>query len=222
MFGPFIDGLASSAFKFGMDWLAGDREKEATERQNEVAAARMREQMAFQERMANTAYRRGMDDMRKAGLNPILAYQKGGASSPAGSAAPVVSSAGGMASSARGVGDVAAKMVALDQAKANLVNTQVDNQVKATQVGLNSELAQKAVEEQKVAQATYDNIEAGTRIQEQNLHSAKASAKAAVESEKILDTRVGRFARQFGTVARELLPFVSTTSSAYSKTHGRR
>jgi hypothetical protein len=41
-------------------------------------------QMAFQERMSNTAFQRQMDDMRKAGLNPILSAKMGGASTPIG------------------------------------------------------------------------------------------------------------------------------------------
>lgn len=57
------------------------------------------EQMAFQERMSNTAYQRGTADMQAAGLNPMLAYSQGGASAPMGSMPQVQNALGGAVSS---------------------------------------------------------------------------------------------------------------------------
>lgn len=66
---------------------------------NKANAKMAREQMAFQERMSNTAYQRSTKDLEKAGLNRILALGSP-ASSPAGQTAQMKSTTESAASSA--------------------------------------------------------------------------------------------------------------------------
>lgn len=53
----------------------------------------------WQEKMSSTAYQRAVEDMKKAGLNPILAFSNGGASTPGGSAGTISGASMGLASS---------------------------------------------------------------------------------------------------------------------------
>lgn len=73
-------------------------EAEQARLNREFQQASADKQIEFQREMSNTAYQRAVEDLRKAGLNPILAYTKGPSSTPSGASASG-SSARGIASS---------------------------------------------------------------------------------------------------------------------------
>jgi len=54
-----------------------------------LSASSANKQMRFQERMSSTAHQREVEDLRKAGLNPLLSLKSGGASSPPGARSEV-------------------------------------------------------------------------------------------------------------------------------------
>ncbi len=64
---------------------------------NRTSIAMSREQMRFQERMAGSTHQRAVSDLRKAGLNRILAITQGGAPSPAGAQPPHIRNVAGEA-----------------------------------------------------------------------------------------------------------------------------
>lgn len=76
-----LDAIAGSLVSGGLG-LVGDL---FSAHQARSEASRNR---SFQERMSNTAHQREVEDLRKAGLNPILSVNRSGASTPGGSMAP--------------------------------------------------------------------------------------------------------------------------------------
>jgi len=94
---PFgILGAILPAIGTGLSNIAGPASSIAStaiNANNQSAANAMnmqiaKDQMAFQERMSNSAYQRKMEDLRQAGLNPMLAME-GGASTPPGAGTTV-------------------------------------------------------------------------------------------------------------------------------------
>ena len=83
-----VGAVLPSLISGGLSLFGGNRANRLSQnsaREATAATERMSDkQMAFQERMSNTSYQRAIADMKAAGINPMLAFMQGGASSPSG------------------------------------------------------------------------------------------------------------------------------------------
>ena len=175
---------------------------------NAEAKEASQRQMDFQKETLRSQYQWGMEDMRKAGLNPILAYKQGGAGSASGADyTPGNVGAAGVT----GASTAQSSALATRAQETQLENIAADTRLKASQ-----DKTQAALQVQALAQADQANSQSAlnqavktrtnvdTMISTENLASAKAAAARALADEQLLQSPEGQLARQFGTIAREL------------------
>jgi len=118
------DGVSS----IGGSLLSGLFGRSGAQRQNIASADQAQKQMDFQERMSNTAHQRAMADLKKAGLNPILAA-RAPASSPGGAMAQQFNEAASAM-------QAASQQASINQQLQNIKQTKISNELMNSQIPL--------------------------------------------------------------------------------------
>jgi hypothetical protein len=163
-----LGGLGSGLFDFATSaWSMNEEQKYNT---GEAQADR-----AFQKEMSDTSYQRAVKDLNAAGLSPMLAYSKGGASTPSGAHAAPTQGA---------KSDISGAMEKASTSE--LMKEQIQTQ--KSQQNLNNSSALKAqTEAYAIANQTSQGL---TDAQIQQLKAAAAQHGATAEQLKALEDRL--------------------------------
>lgn len=208
---PAIIGAAGS---LGAGLLGGYMHMSAQEAANQANLEATRHQMYYQDRwfqqakemnwqqyfgtqryntdMANTAYQRGVADMKAAGLNPMLAYQQGGASSPVGSNTGSPSTPSGASPDIRAasMGDSLSRGVAsaMDALRLKREFEQTDSAIKLNEA---AERTQNTQAELNLSSA---------KSADANTIKAKADAYYSLQSGKKAELDAAALAKRMGAI----------------------
>lgn len=147
--GPLTGGALS--------FMGGERANSANQKMAQA-------QMDFQREMRDTQYQAAMADMRKAGLNPILAYKTGGAGTPSGTSIAMQNSVAAGVDAFNSVTNSAAIYKKLDP-ETRLIQQKIDES--NSQTALNDEQKKVTAVEIKNRQQQRKLIEAQAAVQRQ-------------------------------------------------------
>lgn len=166
--------------------IAGTLIKGQSDRQ---AASR---QMDFQQYNSDTAYQRSVKDMRAAGINPMMASQLGGASTPTGAAETYDN-----------MGSAVGSAIAAERTRAEIAQIESTTKTQESQTALNEALKKKVAEETQLTSHT-----AG--IAAANEFKAKAELPRVKQELAVDSSKAGEWMNYLTTLGRRFGGLISS------------
>lgn len=167
------------------------------------------EQRTWEQQMSDTAYQRAMKDMKTAGLNPILAANLGGASTPGGSSASISSPTIGNPGAAMQAGITSASQAGQVYMQSKVLQNQSEKDSSQTDLnkateGLTNDNASKTRQDEKTSRSaeTLNNAATTVKATEAVLNAANAAQANSAAGLNTQNTELQKLItdqnRQFG------------------------
>jgi hypothetical protein len=186
-----IGGLTGGFLGFVGQQQTNQKNWDIADAANRASASQAQNQMDFQERMRSTQYQTAVEDMKKAGLNPMLAYSQGGAGTPTGAMGSVSTA---QMKNSLGAGVAAYNSASTANADVNLKDASTTESISRTNVNdqtakkLDAETASIVLGMPNISQELKNKIAIEILTQEQKHLTSAQTGKTRAEE---LSTRQG-------------------------------
>lgn len=210
---PMIGSLLSSVAGGAMSLFGASQ-------QNSANAGMVNQQEDFQREMRSTAYQTASNDMKAAGLNPMMMFGSGAAAStPSGAIAPMTSGWQGAGQAAKDAISTALGAKIQDATVDKMTEEIANLKVMQNKIQAEADLANSGVAVRNQQSA---NVAADTALKGAALHVATNEALKADNQKEFRATPAGKLLDQTGMTGKNISDTLSPVSELVSSAVGAR